>query len=53
MAAIGFIYAWQKLYPVLIFRSVVAALTCIFVSSHMFHPTIFCQSKSHMFYIEM
>ena len=22
MAAIGFIYAWQKLYPVLIFRSV-------------------------------
>ena len=23
MAAIGFIYAWQKLYPVLIFRSVV------------------------------
>ena len=25
MAAIGFIYAWQKLYPVLIFRSVVIA----------------------------
>ena len=23
MAAIGFIYAWQKLYPVLIFRSVI------------------------------
>ena len=26
MAAIGFIYAWQKLYPVLIFRSVVQVL---------------------------
>ena len=25
MAAIGFIYAWQKLYPVLIFRSVAEA----------------------------
>ena len=27
MAAIGFIYAWQKLYPVLIFRSVLLTET--------------------------
>ena len=29
MAAIGFIYAWQKLYPVLVFRSVVGGINCI------------------------